>query len=338
MATFTAGSTRSRLDAMHGRPDGGGPDDASASIVPGDAAALSVGADEVAARHSRRSRSAAALPSSSCATARAASSGWSRWSRSRRRRPHRLRPGRARAMSPACSRPASSTAARIALALGLTEEIPYLKQQERLTFARCGIIDPLSLEDYAGPWRLRGLHAALAMAPAAIVEEVDRLRACAAAAAPASRPASSGRPCSDAQADQKYIVCNADEGDSGTFADRMIMEGDPFALIEGMTIAGLAVGATKGYVYIRSEYPHAFRADAARHRDRARARLARRRTSLGSGKRFDLEAAARRRRLYLRRRNLAAGKPRRQARQSSASSRRCRRSRACSASRPSSTT
>jgi formate dehydrogenase iron-sulfur subunit len=62
-----------------------------------------------------------------------------------------------------------------------------------------------------------------------------------------------------AEADQKYIVCNADEGDSGTFADRMLMEGDPFTLIEGMAIAGLAVGATKGFVYIRSEYPHAFR-------------------------------------------------------------------------------
>ncbi len=98
------------------------------------------------------------------------------------------------------------------------------------------------------------------MAPADDRRGGDANPACAAAAARASRPASSGRPCSSAAATQKYIVCNADEGDSGTFADRMIMEGDPFALIEGMAIAGLAVGATKGYVYLRSEYPHADRA------------------------------------------------------------------------------
>jgi formate dehydrogenase iron-sulfur subunit len=75
---------------------------------------------------------------------------------------------------------------------------------------------------------------------------------------------------SEAPADQKYIVCNADEGDSATFADRMLMEGDPFTLIEGMAIAGIAVGATKGYVYIRSEYPDAIRGDArgGRHRPR----------------------------------------------------------------------
>ena len=103
-----------------------------------------------------------------------------------------------------------------------------------------------------------------------------RPRACAAAAAPASRPASSGRPWPTPPAAQKYIVCNADEGDSGTFADRMMMEGDPFLLIEGMTIAGLAVGATRGYIYIRSEYPHAIAAMERGDRRRPRRRAARR--------------------------------------------------------------
>ena len=112
----------------------------------------------------------------------------------------------------------------------------------------------------------RALSAALTLNPAAILADVTAVRACAAAAARAFRPASSGRPWRETSADRKYIVCNADEGDSGTFADRMIMEGDPFVVIEGMTIAGIAVGATKGYIYIRSEYPHADRGDERRDR------------------------------------------------------------------------
>jgi formate dehydrogenase iron-sulfur subunit len=106
----------------------------------------------------------------------------------------------------------------------------------------------------------RAWSAALALGPEAIVDEVTKsgLRGRGGAGFP---PASSGRRSAGAPADRKYIVCNADEGDSGTFADRMIMEGDPFLLIEGMTIAGIAVGATKGYIYIRSEYPHANRRD-----------------------------------------------------------------------------
>ena len=118
----------------------------------------------------------------------------------------------------------------------------------------------------------------------------------------------------DAQRRQKYIVCNADEGDSGTFSDRMIMEGDPFVLIEGMTIAGLAVGATKGYIYIRSEYPHAFAQMNARDRDRAREGLPRRSTCSAAASSLRSRSRAGRRRLHLRRGNLAAGKPGRQAR------------------------
>lgn len=143
------------------------------------------------------------------------------------------------------------------LCLGVTEEIPYLKQQERLTFARCGIIDPLSIEDYLAHDGFRGLRAALALEGAQIVERVTAsgLRGRGGAGFPTGIK---WRTVLNEPSETKYIVCNADEGDSGTFADRMLMEGDPFCLIEGMTIAGLAAGATMGYVYIRSEYPHAF--------------------------------------------------------------------------------
>ena len=143
-----------------------------------------------------------------------------------------------------------------ALGHGLTEQIPYLARQERLTFARVGIVDPRSLADYREHGGYRGLHNALQLAPVEIVKAVtdSGLRGRGGAAFPAGIK---WKTCMDAPAAQKYIVCNADEGDSGTYADRMIMEGDPFVLIEGMTIAGLAVGATRGYIYLRCEYPHA---------------------------------------------------------------------------------
>ena len=145
-----------------------------------------------------------------------------------------------------------------ALCLGLTEEIPYLKKQERLTFARCGIVDPLSLSDYVGRDGYKGLQRALTMTPEALVDEVTNsgLRGRGGAGFPTGIK---WKTVLKTSADQKYIVCNADEGDSGTYADRMIMEGDPFVLIEGMTIAGFAVGATSGFIYLRSEYPHAFK-------------------------------------------------------------------------------
>ena len=142
------------------------------------------------------------------------------------------------------------------LALGLTGEIPFLKRQTRLTFARCGIVDPLSLADYRAAGGLAGLTRALGMTGAAMVAEVieSGLRGRGGAGFPTGIK---WKTVAGAKADQKYIVCNADEGDSATFADRMIMEGDPFTLIEGMVIAGVAVGATRGYVYLRSEYPDA---------------------------------------------------------------------------------
>ncbi|QSI33231.1 formate dehydrogenase [Variovorax sp. RKNM96] len=142
------------------------------------------------------------------------------------------------------------------LSLGLTDEIPYLKKQERLTFARMGITDPVSVADYEAHEGYAGLRRALGLKPEEVVQQVldSGLRGRGGAAFPAGIK---WKTVMATPAAQKYIVCNADEGDSGTFSDRMTMEGDPLMLVEGMTIAGIATGATKGYVYIRSEYPHA---------------------------------------------------------------------------------
>ncbi len=173
------------------------------------------------------------------------------------------------------------------LALGKIDELPWLAAQQRLTFARIGITDPLSLTDYETHGGLAGLRRALALAPEAIVQEVieSGLRGRGGAAFPTGIK---WRTALAADGATKYIVCNADEGDSGSFADRLIMESDPFVLIEGMTIAALAVGATFGYLYVRSEYPHAIAAlntaiDAARAAGLLGASV------LGSGRAFDLE-------------------------------------------------
>ena len=140
--------------------------------------------------------------------------------------------------------------------LGLVEELDFLKNQTRITFARVGVTDPLSLVDYEANGGLKGLRTAIAMTPAKIVDEVTEsgLRGRGGAGFPAGIK---WKTVLNTESDQKYICCNADEGDSGTFADRMLMEGDPFTLIEGMIIAGIAVGATQGLIYVRSEYPHA---------------------------------------------------------------------------------
>jgi len=141
-----------------------------------------------------------------------------------------------------------------ALCIGAVDDHPQLRAQERITFRRCGITNPLSLADYEAHGGMTGVRRAAAMSDAAICDEVTAsgLRGRGGAAFPAGIKWNTVR---TAEADQKYIVCNADEGDSGTFADRMIMEGDPLLLIEGMVIAGLGVGATKGFIYLRSEYP-----------------------------------------------------------------------------------
>jgi formate dehydrogenase iron-sulfur subunit len=173
------------------------------------------------------------------------------------------------------------------LALGPTEEIPYLKKQERLTFARVGITDPISVTDYEAHGGYRGLRNALTMTGAQIVEAVtlSGLRGRGGAAFPTGIK---WKTVLGTTAERKYIVCNADEGDSGTFSDRMIMEGDPLVLVEGMTIAGIAVGATMGYIYLRSEYPHAAKAlNEAIAAAKAQGFLGRH--ILGSDKHFDLE-------------------------------------------------
>ena len=173
------------------------------------------------------------------------------------------------------------------LAHGLTAEIPFLKNQERLTFARVGLTDPQSLPDFLQHGGYRGLAAALKMKQADIVACVtdSGLRGRGGAAFPAGIK---WRTVLGATGAQKYIVCNADEGDSGTFSDRMLMEGDPFVLIEGMTIAGIATGATRGYIYLRCEYPDAHRAlNAAIATAYANRYLGA--DIQGSGQRFDLE-------------------------------------------------
>ncbi len=172
-------------------------------------------------------------------------------------------------------------------ALGDIAEIPYFKSQQRVTFARCGITDPLSVDDYEKLGGLVGLKKAIALTSADIVKMVtdSGLRGRGGAGFPTGIKWNT---VAGTTAAQKYIVCNADEGDSGTFADRMLMEGDPFLLIEGMAIAGLAVGATKGFIYIRSEYPHAF-AQMNRAIEIAYTKKILGANVLGSGKTFDLE-------------------------------------------------
>jgi formate dehydrogenase iron-sulfur subunit len=174
-----------------------------------------------------------------------------------------------------------------ALALGPTDRIPWLAGQQRLTFERVGIVDPASAADYVKHGGYQGLGKALAMNGAAVVQAITAsgLRGRGGAAFPTGIK---WKTVLDQSTAQKYVTCNADEGDSGTFSDRMLMEGDPFTLIEGMTIAGIAVGATQGFIYLRAEYPHAHRAlktaiAAAYQAHYLGADVA------GSGKRFDLE-------------------------------------------------
>ena len=148
------------------------------------------------------------------------------------------------------------------LSLGPVDEISWLARQQRLTFIRAGLGDPLSLENYRSLDGFKGLERALSLESQAIIDEIKTsgLRGRGGAAFPTGikwqTVLDAG---SNSDKEQKYIVCNADEGDSGTFADRLLMESDPYQLIEGMTIAGLAVGASEGFIYLRSEYPHCAR-------------------------------------------------------------------------------
>lgn len=174
-----------------------------------------------------------------------------------------------------------------ALAHGVTDKLPWMQRQERLCFARVGITDPLSLAEYEAYGGWNGLRSALAQSPTQLVSTITEsgLRGRGGAAFPTGIKWNTVLGTS---ADQKYIVCNADEGDSGTYSDRMLMEGDPYLLIEGMAITGLAVGATVGYIYLRSEYPLAHRAltcaiERAREAGWLGGNIA------GSGNAFDIE-------------------------------------------------
>ena len=173
------------------------------------------------------------------------------------------------------------------LSLGPTDELPWFANQQRLTFERVGVIDPRSVADYVAHGGYQGLRRALSMDPAAVVDRIVRsgLRGRGGAAFPTGIK---WKTVLEQPPGQKYVTCNADEGDSGTFSDRMLIEGDPLSLIEGMTIAAIAVGATQGYIYLRAEYPHAWRTltqaiAAAYAADYLGGDV------MGSGRRFELE-------------------------------------------------
>jgi formate dehydrogenase iron-sulfur subunit len=173
------------------------------------------------------------------------------------------------------------------LRIGRMEDVPSLARQQRLVFSRCGVVDPVSVADYRAHGGFKGLERALARTALEIVDEVklSGLRGRGGAGFPTGIKWGTVL---HVEADRKYVVCNADEGDSGTFADRMLMEGDPFTLIEGMIIAGLAVGATRGFIYIRSEYPHAYRTMNAAIEAAAQAGYLGA-SVMGSGRAFTLE-------------------------------------------------
>jgi formate dehydrogenase iron-sulfur subunit len=170
--------------------------------------------------------------------------------------------------------------------VGLVESLPWLREQTRITFARAGSIDPLSVAEYRAHGGMLGLERAVALGGQAIVDDVKAsgLRGRGGAAFPAGIKWQTVR---DAVPGQKYVVCNADEGDSGTFADRLLMEADPFQLIEGMAIAAVAVGATQGFIYLRSEYPHTI-GIMAQALDRAREAGMLGPALLGGGQAFDI--------------------------------------------------
>ena len=236
-----------------------------------------------------------------------------------------------------CSTPDFLQGGAHALRLGLTEEIPWFKSQQRLTFARVGIVDPASVADYVAHGGYQGLQRALAMSRSGDRAGHHRLPGLRGRGGAAFPTGIKWKTVLDQPAAQKYVTCNADEGDSGTFSDRMLMEGDPFSLIEGMTIAGIAVGATQGYIYLRAEYPHAHRALNHGHRGGATRRAI-------SAPTCSAAASASISRCGWAPAPTSAAKRPRCSRASRASAarcacvRRCRRSRDCSASRPSSTT
>ncbi|MCC8244586.1 formate dehydrogenase beta subunit [Saccharothrix luteola] len=225
--------------------------------VPRDAAALSVGADAVAAAITRE----AALTGRAVRVVRNGSRGmlWLETLVEVATDAGRVGYGPVTAEAvPALVAAGMLDGAEHGLRVGVVEELPWFRAQHRLCFARVGVTDPLSPDDYLAHGGMTGLRRALAIGPAATVAEVtdSGLRGRGGAGFPAGIK---WKTVADTPGELKFVCCNADEGDSGTFADRMLIEGDPFCLIEGMAIAAFAVGATEGYIYIRSEYPEAVR-------------------------------------------------------------------------------
>ncbi|MGA9866760.1 MAG: NADH-ubiquinone oxidoreductase-F iron-sulfur binding region domain-containing protein [Acetobacteraceae bacterium] len=218
-------------------------------FVPGDSGALALGADAVAA----------ALASAGVEVVRTGSRGlyWLEPMVEVETADARTAYGPVRPRDvPALLKAALLAGAPHALRLGRPEDIPFLARQTRMVFARSGIVDPGSIEDYRAHGGMRGIARAIEIGPTATIAAVTQsgLRGRGGAGFPTGVK---WRGAADAPGARRHVVVNADEGDSGTFADRMLMEGDPFALIEGMVIAGFAIGATHGWVYTRSEYPHA---------------------------------------------------------------------------------
>ncbi len=261
-------------------------------FVPGDAAACAVGADDVARAIEAQANATDASASASRTQLRVVRNG-SRGMLWREPLIEVATPSGRIAYGPVDVADVPSlfaagflTGADHPLRLGPVDDLPWLARQTRLTFARVGVTDPLDLAAYEAHGGLIGLRRALTLSPAAIVDEIHAsgLRGRGGAGFPAGIK---WRTVLGAPGPQKYVACNADEGDSGTFSDRMVMEGDPFLLIEGMAIAGLGVGATEGYVYLRSEYPHARRVfTQALARAREASLLGD--DVLGSGKAFDI--------------------------------------------------
>ncbi len=225
-------------------------------FVPGDAAAVSVGADEVAA----------AFEAAGVTAVRNGSRGML-WleplveveTGAGRVGFGNVAPGDVPGLVEVVSRRSQSDLLDHPGCLGVVDEHPWLTSQRRVSFARVGVVDPTSIADYEAHGGWAGLRRALSLSPAEVVQEVtdSGLRGRGGAGFPAGIK---WKTVQQTPSDLRFVACNVDEGDSGTFADRMLLEGDPFTLIEGMAIAGHAVGASEGYVYVRSEYPHAIAA------------------------------------------------------------------------------
>ena len=135
-----------------------------------------------------------------------------------------------------------------------SDELHFLEGQTRIVLSGCGKVDPESIDSYINAGGYSALKKALEIGADGIIEEIKKsgLRGRGGAGFPTHIKWQSAR---NSQSDEKYIVCNADEGDPGAFMDRAVLEGDPHRVLEGMMIAGVAVGATTGIIYVRAEYP-----------------------------------------------------------------------------------